>query len=135
MIWLAEAVHPRPIYDIHGNPVGWLRSISSWCFVYNPHKTLIATTWEGYVRNTVGHVLGFYSDGWFRDGNGDVVAFIQEAVAGPPRPAIRQSPAFGEMPEIPGMPSLNHKTPIPPFTDQWGMSWDAFLAGAGDFGG
>lgn len=136
MIWLAEAVHPRPIYDIHGNPVGWLseRPFALWYSVYNSARAPIARARDGYVRDPNGHVLGFYSEGWFRDRNGDAVAFIQEAVAGPPRPAIRQSPAFGVMPDIPAMPPFGFENPEPPpFTDQWGMSWDAFLAGAGDF--
>lgn len=107
-----------------------------WYSVYHSDRSLIARARDGYVRDTNGKVLGFYSEGWFRDWNGDAVAFIQEAVGGPPRPSIRQSPAFGVMPETSAMPPLNFEKPEPPpFTDQWGMSWDAFLAGANGFRG
>ena len=69
----------EPIYDQNGRTVGWLKED----VIYDIDGTPRAFIREGAVFNYEGDYLGRLDRGFFRDRNGDAVAFMRGASGGP----------------------------------------------------
>jgi hypothetical protein len=118
-----------PIYDRHGQPVGWLQEDT----VRQLDGDIVAFVCGEAVYDNTGACVGFIHNRYFRDLHGDAVAFLRGAAGGPPLPLPRRlpmCPAFSYAPMRPiGLrPPVQSKAPN--WSVDWSpVSWKRFLAG------
>jgi len=115
----------EPIYDQYGRCVGWLDDEES---VIDPLGRHLAFVDEGAVFTYEGKYLGTFDEGYFRDDNGDAVAFIESAERGPLTP-LPNLPPLPPMAEIPPLRPITPVPPIPPLPRlSWsGEAWDEYM--------
>lgn len=116
----------EPIHDRNGRTLGWLRE-STILDLNNRHRAFIS---DNAVFAYQGQYLGTFDRGFFRDRQGDVVAFIKGAEGGPLTP-ITEIPPIPAIPPIPPIPPMPPIPPIPPIGSlSWSeVSWEAYLSG------
>jgi hypothetical protein len=71
---------------------------------------------NGSVYAYSGQHLGWLSDGWIRDHNGDAVYFSNGPRRGgpvPPVPHVPPVPAVPQVPPVPGVPQVRPVSPVP----------------------
>jgi len=113
------------VFDRHGQTIAWLHRD----FIYNLNGTqALAFIYGGAVFNYSNTLLGFFNDGFVRDGDGNSVAFVSGAGFGPQQPAI-QDHLIPPIPRIPLTRSMPPLPPIPPLsTWYWSMlTWEQFI--------
>ena len=116
----------KPIFDKRGKTVGWLGKNVVYSLNGNP-KAFIE---DQAVCAYNGEYLGIFENGFFRDRNGDAVAFIEGAEGGPLTP-ITEIPPIPPIPAIPPISPIPPIPPIPPVSSlSWSnLSWDDYLTG------
>jgi hypothetical protein len=114
----------EPIFDAYGVVVAWF----SRDVLYDLHGYAVAFIRYKAVYGYDGVQVGFFSDGLFREGYGNVVAFMRNAQGGPLRP-IPRIPPIPPIPQIPPIPPIPDIPVIPPIpTLNWSqMNWEQFL--------
>ncbi|WP_442892008.1 4-fold beta flower protein [Chryseobacterium sp. VD8] len=108
-----------PIYDRHGRTIAWINNN----FIYHlSGRQVLAFINNNSVFTYGSRHLGRFSNGFFRDRNGNAIAFIQGATNGP-IPPIPQIPPIPPIPAIPPIP------PIPPIDSlSWSnLTWENFI--------
>jgi len=118
---------PTPIFDRSGNVIGWLdREIIR--DMNGQHRAFVT---EDRVYNYGGRFLGRIHNGFFRDSNGNAIAFIKGAGGGPllPIPSIPPIPPVFPVSPVKPVPSVPPVSPIPSL--YWSnANWDSFLGGS-----
>jgi len=89
----------KPIYDQNGQAVGWLLNDDVVYNIVGLPRAFIRR--EGNIFNYKWNYLGRLDQGFFRDKDGNAVAFIQGATGGP----IPPIPAVAPVPPIPATPT------------------------------
>lgn len=114
------------IYDVSGRAVAWRRRAAVFDGAGKPR----AFVSQGAVFTYKGRYLGRFEDGWYRDPDGNAVAFEAGATGGP-LPPVPQAGAIAPLP-LPDPPPLKVEAPPSRFrSSKWStISWDDFLAGA-----
>ena len=116
----------KPIYDKHGRTVGWLKEDT----IYDLNGTPRAYIREGAIFNYSADYIGRLDCGFFRDRDGDAVAFIEGASGGPlpPVPEVPPAPPVLAIPPVPPVPPV---PPIPAISSlSWSnLAWEEFLRG------
>jgi hypothetical protein len=118
----------QPIYDRSGNPVAWLNA----GHVYGLDGSHAAFVRGWNVHGNAGEHLGVLRDGFFRDPQGDCVAFLAGARRGPsqptraatprtPQPMPAAAPALFAVPPVAAVPSVRWSA----------LGWAGFLEGRG----
>lgn len=112
------------IYGADGVAVGWLQER----IVYDLDGTALAYVRQEGVYVFGGHYRGQFRSGYFRDRNGDAVAFMKRATGGP-IPPTPKPPPIPPAPRIPPLPGFNPLPPMAPApTYQWSkLSWKQYL--------
>jgi hypothetical protein len=115
------------IYSRAGYVVGWLHEE----VVYDTLMSARAFLHAGAVFTLRGRHLGRFEDRFFRDPQGDAVAFLARAEGGPPLPEI-EPPAWPfTVPLRPHLPAPPTSPPAAMPTLNWSqLSWQQYLAGA-----
>jgi len=116
----------EPIYDRNGKTVGWLKAN----IIYDTAGIPRAFLRKGAIFNYDGEYLGRLVRGYFRDKNGDAVAFLHGAEGGPVIPVHEAPP----IPPIFAIPPVSPVTPMPPLAPisslNWSdLNWEEFLRG------
>lgn len=116
----------EPIYNQKGLTVGWLKEGVN----YNIDGTPCAFIRNDNIFNYEGDYLARLNRGFFRDMNGDAVAFMRGASGGPipPVPEVAPVPPIPAIPPIPPIPAVPPVSPI--HSLNWSnISWEEFLKG------
>jgi len=120
----------KPIYDQNGQAVGWLLNDDVVYNIVGLPRAFIRR--EGNIFNYKWNYLGRLDQGFFRDKDGNAVAFIQGATGGP----IPPIPAVAPVPPIPATPptfpfsAALPVSSIPSSKKKWSnISWEEFLKG------
>lgn len=112
------------IFDRHGDVVGWLeRQV-----VYSTAGCPRAIIRGGAVCSYAPVHLGWFTNGYFRDLAGGVVAWTRGARGGPPTPPARLPDAcpFPQFATLPPLPPLSPVRPLP--ATAWSLlAWDEYL--------
>lgn len=114
------------IFDRYGHTIAWLHRN----FIYNLNGTQsLAFIYGVAVFNHNNTLLGFFNDGFVRDGDGNSVAFVSGAGFGPQQPAIKDH-LIPPIPSILPTLSMPPLPPIPPLsTWSWSMlTWEQFIS-------
>jgi hypothetical protein len=97
-----------------------------------------AGTALAFVRNDglysyAGRHLGRFHRGFFRDSEGNAVAFVRGAEGGP-LPPLPELPPLPPLPSLPPLPPIPALPPLPPLpTLGWSrLSWNAYADGDED---
>ncbi|TES85194.1 MAG: hypothetical protein E3J89_05025 [Candidatus Aminicenantes bacterium] len=116
----------EPIYDQNGRTVGWLKED----VVYYIDGSPCTFIRNGNIFNYEGDYLGRLNRGFFRDKDGNAVAFMRGATGGPIPPISEVSPV-PPIPAIPTIPPIPAVPPVPPIPSlNWSnISWEEFLKG------
>lgn len=100
-----------PIHDRNGRVVGWLYEGR----VLDLRGHTIGILNGDVVYDNSGRERGRFTTGFFRDRQGDAVAFVPGASGGPipPIPQIPPVPPLPSIPPIPAIPNIPNIPPIP----------------------
>jgi hypothetical protein len=112
------------IFDRHGDVVGWLeRQV-----VYTTTGCPRAVIRGGAVCSYTPVHLGWFANGYFRDLEGGVVAWMRGAHGGPPAPPARLPDAcpFPQFATLPPLPPLSPVRPLPVATRS-ALTWHEYL--------
>lgn len=114
-----------PICDRHGVTVAWLKDE----LIFSLKGAPLAFLKGENVVTYAGAHCGFLKNGFFRDHEGNIAAFMRGATGGPITPPVRIPPPA----PIPGAAPIKPAAPIPPAaampTFNWsGLPWNAFIA-------
>jgi hypothetical protein len=114
----------EPIFDKNGKTVGWLQQDK----IYDTNGNPISFVRNRAVYTYSGRYLGTCVNGFFRDKNGDAVAFIRSAEGGPLKP-IPEIPPIPPIPSLAPIPPITPVPPIPPISSlNWSrLSWVKYL--------
>jgi len=112
------------IFNRNGIVVAWLQNGE----IFNLHGNNIGFINFDSVRNLNSEYKGNFTNGFFRDRNGNAVAFINGANNGP-LPPIPQIPPVPPIPNIPNIHPIPSIPPIPPLPSwNWShLSWNEFI--------
>lgn len=91
------------IYDRQGKVVGWIVDSED---IFNRSNHYVGFIDGNELFSRSAKYLGEFADGYFWDGHGKAVAFIDGATHGPMTP----------IPQIPPIPPIHPITPIKPIT-------------------
>ena len=114
----------EPIYDYSGRTVAWLTKL----YVYDRNYRAFVNDREAVSSLDARH-LGYFQEGFFRDSEGYVVAFVEGAEGGPLLPLIGL-PLTPPQPPTPPAPPITPLPPLPPLPLlSWSdIGWEAFLS-------
>ncbi|MDZ7727141.1 MAG: hypothetical protein U5Q44_02515 [Dehalococcoidia bacterium] len=117
------------IFDPRGETVAWRHRDA----IFDGEGVPRALIRDRCVYTTDGRFVGRFQDGFYRDGRGQPVAFERDATGGPLPPSTKPRPVAPMLKELPYEPDLETPPPPPRFRSRdWsGISWEAFLNGAG----
>lgn len=107
----------EPIYDRMGRVKGWLRKGE----VLNLQGQYLAFCRNESVITFRGKHIGWFSQGTFRDQQGNPVAFIKGAFTGMAMPALSAIPAQPAISAYPAMPAI----PATPARPARSLSWSS----------
>ncbi|MDP2983837.1 MAG: hypothetical protein Q8O92_10970 [Candidatus Latescibacter sp.] len=118
----------KGIFDKRGEVVGWLGEEGADITIYSNQGNPKAFLKRDAVFTFNGMYLGTFKSGYFRDKNGNAVAFIEGALGDPPVPKIISS-KIPPKPVLLPRPAIKGKLPVsPPAIPEWSaVKFDAFL--------
>jgi hypothetical protein len=119
----------KGIFDRRGEVVGWIGEEGTEITVYNIKGNPKAFLKRHSVVTFNKIYLGSFKRGYFRDKNGDAVAFVEGALGEPPVPKVKIDIIPPKAILLP-RPSLKEKLPVSPIPrPSWSdMTFDSFLA-------
>src|SRR3954469_8660665 len=109
------------IWDRNGQHVGWWDRSSGALFDSQGQKH-IGFAANGGVYSVSGQHKGLFDDGFFKDDQGNPVAFVEGATGGPSLPPTGMAPYVGSTPYVGGAPYLQNPSWSPPTTWNWSGS-------------
>ena len=113
-----------PIFNRHGATISWIRGRE----LFNLQGRSIGFLNNDAVFNLQANYKATFTNGFFRDRNGSVVAFVRGATNGP----IPPIPNIPPIPPIPNIPPIHPIPPIPPIRPipslRWSsIDWNSFI--------
>lgn len=115
------------IFDRHGKTIAWLDDRNIYNLSGNQALAFISHN-TVFTFRTKKH-LGRFKNGFFRDKNGNAVAFIKGATGGPVTPVTQvtpSSPSYVLRPSLPSLPSI--PVSYPTDTYNWShLDWEKFI--------
>lgn len=115
----------KPVFDRNGRTIAWINNN----YIYNlSGNKVLAFNNKNSIFNYGGKHLGRLNNGFFRDKNGNAVAFLQGAKGGPVIP-ITQIPPIPPIPTIPPIPPIPSIPTIPSIDSyNWSnLTWESFI--------
>src|SRR6266404_5497360 len=115
----------QPIVDQQGVTASWLNENG---VIHDREGEAIAFVRANAVDDYNGEQLGWFQNGFFRDGAGDAIAFMTGYVGGP-LPPLHELPPIPPIPAIPPIPPVPAIPGIPPLPSlDWSdVTWEQFL--------
>lgn len=111
-----------PIHDRYGRTIGWLEEDT---IRHLDGGTAAFVSGEA-IFNDSGTCIGFIHDRYFRDLQGDAVAFLPGATGGPPLPLPERSPMRPPFSYAPMRP-IGSRPPVRPKAPLWSVDWSPIL--------
>lgn len=118
----------KPIFNSKGVTVAWLDSDE----VYGLEGDPVAFLWGLALYNHGGNHIGWFDSGFFLEGSGKAVAFVDDcrgALFTPLHEIPPLPPTFGSAPPIDSAPEIAPEPPLPAL--EWStLRWQEFVLAA-----
>ncbi len=114
----------EPIFSREAMTIGWLKGDVVYDETGFPRALLRSTA----VVSFDGEFLGWFENGYFRDANGDAVAYLRGAAGRPVAPAPRVIPTAPTTWALPSTPTVRVTPTAHPATEFWSeIAWAEYL--------